>query len=290
MYQAKARGRNRYEFFDAELHASILDRLQLEGDLRVALENRQELVVHYQPIVNLQTDRLAGFEALVRWNHPRRGTISPAEFIPLAEETGMILALSEWLLTESVLQLRAWQALFPDETPLTMSMNVSSKPFLQDSFLEKVEQIITKQAVPKGSFIIEITESVLMDDAESAVRVMERLGALGVGIHIDDFGTGYSSLSYLHNFPVSALKIDRSFVSSLNARGDAREIIRTIIALARSLKLEVIAEGIEQDKQLSAIKAMDCNFGQGYLYSRPLAPHSVEEWMRSYRTAAAIDA
>ncbi|MDA8100675.1 MAG: EAL domain-containing protein [Nitrospiraceae bacterium] len=281
MYQAKTKGRARYEFFDADMLATILDRLQLEGDLRIAVEHHAGMMLHYQPIMAPRNSRLIGFEALVRWNHPKRGMIYPLEFIPLAEETGIIMPLSDWILEEAVKQLEAWQRLFPADPPLTMSMNISSRQFLQPGFVDKVRKVLKRHSIPDGSFAIEITESVLMEQSEAAVQTIEQLRDMHVQIHIDDFGTGYSSLSYLHNFPVNALKIDRSFIEKISGNNDNLEIIRAIMALAQSLNLEVIAEGVEKDHQLSVITDMDCKYCQGFFFSKPLSPEALEQWIRS---------
>jgi diguanylate cyclase (GGDEF)-like protein/PAS domain S-box-containing protein len=279
MYQAKARGRACFEFFDSRMHASILDRIQLEADMRLAVEKGNAFLLHYQPIMDLSANRLTGFEALLRWNHPRRGLIYPEDFIPLAEETGKILPLSEWVLKECTCQLREWQQKYPADPPLRMSMNVSSKQFLQPGFADRVSSVLQDNGLPRGSLVIEITESVLMEHTETVVSMMERLRAMGVHIHIDDFGTGYSSLSYLHTFPVSALKIDRSFIASMSGNSENQEIVKAIIGLAQNLNLDVIAEGIEQRHQLSTIKDLACKYYQGYLFSEPLAAAAMESWL-----------
>ncbi len=281
MYLAKTRGRSCFEFFDSTMHASILDRIQLEADLRMAVEQRDGFVLHYQPIMDLAANRLTGFEALVRWEHPGRGLVYPLDFIPIAEETGLILPLSEWILAEAVRQLRHWQQQYPADPPLKMSMNVSSKQFLQAGFVDKVDTVLRDAGLSRGSLALEITESVLMEHPETAVAMIERLRGMGVQIHIDDFGTGYSSLSYLHNFPVDALKIDRSFIAKMNANKDNQEIVKTIVSLAQNLNLDVIAEGVEQDQQLSTVRDLDCQYCQGFLFSRPLAPQAIESWISS---------
>lgn len=281
MYQAKTRGRSCFEFFDTRMHASILDRIQLEADLRLAVEHRAGFVLHYQPIMDLGANRLQGFEALVRWEHPHRGLIYPLDFIPLAEETGLILPLSEWILDETARQLKKWQLQYPVQPPLRMSMNVSSKQFLHSGFVDKVGVVLRDAGLDRGSLAIEITETVLMEHPETAVSMMEKLRDMGVQIHIDDFGTGYSSLSYLHNFPVDALKIDRSFISKMAASKDNQEIVKTIVSLAQNLNLDVIAEGVEQHHQLSTIKDLECQYCQGFLFSRPLAPAAIESWIRA---------
>ena len=281
MYQAKAKGGSRHEFFDTAMHASIIDRLQLEADLRIAVEHHAGFVLHFQPILDLKDQRLTGFEALVRWNHPTRGIVYPLEFIPLAEETGMIIPLSEWILREACGQLRRWQALYHSAVPLRMSINISSKVLLHKEFVTQMSTVLDAEGLQPGSIALEITENVLLEHTNIALETMTKLQAMGIRIHLDDFGTGYSSLSYLHNFPVNALKIDRSFIAKMTS-SENHEIVRTIIALAQSLNLEVIAEGVELDHQLGAIKDMHCQYGQGFLFSKPLDADAIEAWITSW--------
>ena len=280
MYQAKAHGGACYEIYDSRMHAGVIARLQLEADLRRAVD-RQEFVLHYQPIMDVQAHRLIGFEALIRWNHPRHGLIYPMEFIPLAEETGLIGPLGEWVLVEACDRLKLWQRHYPQDPPLTMSMNVSGKQFSRSVLAEVITRILRETGLPPDSLALEITESIIMVDIESAIETMGRLRAMGVHIHIDDFGTGYSSLSHLHRFPISALKIDRAFVGKLLANGENDAIITSIVTLAKSLNLEVIAEGIELDHQLSSIKGLRCRYGQGFLFSRAMDPAAVDIWIES---------
>jgi len=280
MYEAKSKGRSRHEFFDTKMHASIIDRLQLESDLRIAVEHQSGFLLHYQPIMDLKKHRLIGFEALVRWKHSTRGLIYPLEFISLAEETGLIFPLSNWIVQESCKQIAAWQIKYPENPELRMSVNISSKLLLQPGFAESIETNLIEHSLRPGSLAIEITESVIMEHPDRAVETMAKLQGMGVHVHIDDFGTGYSSLSYLHSFPVNALKIDRSFIAKMSANCDNQEIVKTIIALAQNLKLEVIAEGLEQDHQLSTIMGLECGFGQGFLFSKPLPPEALESWMQ----------
>jgi diguanylate cyclase (GGDEF)-like protein/PAS domain S-box-containing protein len=280
MYQAKARGGACYEIYDSRMHAGVIARLQLEADLRRAVD-RQEFVLHYQPIMDLQAHRLIGFEALIRWNHPRHGLIYPMEFIPLAEETGLIGPLGEWVLFEACRRLKVWQQRYPQDPPLTMSMNISGKQFSRSDLAEVITRILQETGLPPDSLALEITESMIMLDIDGAIETMGRLRTMGVHIHIDDFGTGYSSLSHLHRFPISALKIDRAFVGKLLASGENDAIITSIVTLARSLNLEVIAEGIELDHQLSSIKDLRCHYGQGFLFSRAMDPAAVDIWIES---------
>jgi diguanylate cyclase (GGDEF)-like protein len=267
MYHAKEKGKARYEIFDAVMHARAMARLQLENDLRRALE-RGELAVYYQPIVSIESHRIAGFEALARWHHPQRGFISPADFIPVAEETGLIVELGRWVLEESCRRMRAWHLLYPGEKPLTLSVNLSGKQFTQSNLIEQIKQVLAETEIDPRSLKLEITESVVMENEEIASAMLLQLRALGVQLSIDDFGTGYSSLSYLHRFPVNTLKIDRSFISRLGAGDENTEIVRTIMTLANNLGMDVVAEGVETDKHLLLLREMRCEYAQGYLFSK----------------------
>ena len=269
MYQAKAKGNSSYEIFDAKMYVSVVKRLQLEADLRRAIEHK-EFLLHYQPIIDLKKNMIIGFESLVRWNHPIRGFLYPTEFIPLAEDTGLIFPLGDWTLRESCRQLRAWQEEYPQDPPLTMSMNISSRQFSQPDLINTLTGIAKETGIDASSLAIEITESMIMENVEAAAAKMAQLREIGIHIHIDDFGTGYSSLSNLHRFPITALKIDRTFVSKLTANGENKEIIATIVSLAKSLNLEVIVEGIELVHQLSRIINLNCHYGQGFLFSEPM--------------------
>jgi diguanylate cyclase (GGDEF)-like protein/PAS domain S-box-containing protein len=280
MYEAKKRGSALSEIFDAGMYANILDRIQLESDLHGVLDHN-ELTMVYQPIIDLKTSRVAGFEALVRWNHPPRGMVYPMDFIPLAEETGLIFKIGEWILKEVCRELGELQKRFPSQPPLGMSVNISGKQFAQENLADMVIGVLRETGIAPESLAIEITETMLMDNLDTAVATMNRLRAMGVQIHIDDFGTGYSSLSYLHSLPIDALKIDRSFVNKLTANGDNQEIIQSILTLAKSLNFDVIAEGVELDHQLVQMKALECRFGQGFLISRPMKPEAIGAWVQS---------
>jgi diguanylate cyclase (GGDEF)-like protein len=268
MYRAKENGKARYEVFDHGMHARAVSRLQLESDLRHAIEQK-EFCVYYQPIVSLQTRRLAGFEALVRWNHPRRGLVLPADFIPVAEETGLIVPIGEWVLNEACAQVREWQINSPSHRSLSLSVNLSARQVAQPDLLDRIKEALETSKLNPHCLKLEITESVVMGNAEAAALMFKQLRSLGVQLSIDDFGTGYSSLSYLHRFPLNYLKIDRSFVMRLTTDND-NAIVRTISTLARNLGMEVIAEGIETDEQYQQLKKLGCEYGQGYLFSRPV--------------------
>jgi diguanylate cyclase (GGDEF)-like protein/PAS domain S-box-containing protein len=268
MYHAKALGKARYEEFDTAMHAQAMGLLQIENDLRKAVE-RGELRLYYQPFLSLRTGAIAGFEALVRWQHPQRGLVSPADFIRVAEETGLILPLGAWVLSEACRQLRAWDSRLPDEK-LVMSVNLSGKQFSQPDLGHEVGRVLQDTGVAPRRLKLEITESVLMEDPDAAAATLAALRAQGTQVCIDDFGTGYSSLSYLLRFPADTLKIDRSFVSHLSAGTQQWELVRTILTLARNLGMDVIAEGVENDDQLARLDALECDYVQGYHLSRPV--------------------
>ena len=268
MYRAKENGKARYELFDHGMHARAVSRLQLESDLRQAIEQK-EFSVYYQPIVCLQTGRLSGFEALVRWNHPRRGLVSPLDFIPVAEETGLIVPIGQWVLNEACKHIRECQMNSPSHRSLSLSVNLSARQVAQPDLLEQIKQALETSKLNPHCLKLEITESVVMENAEAAALMFKQLRSLGVQLSIDDFGTGYSSLSYLHRFPLNYLKIDRSFVMRLTTDND-NAIVRTISTLARNLGMEVIAEGIETEEQYQQLKMLGCEYGQGYLFSRPV--------------------
>ncbi len=289
MYRAKQLGKARYEVFDQAMHTRAMDRLETERDLRRAVE-RRELFLQYQPIVSLETGAVRGFEALVRWHHPERGVIPPAKFIPVAEETGMIIPIGIWVLGEACRQICRWQELYPAEEPLTMNVNLSGKQFMQHDLLEQIEAVLRQTGLDPRSLKLEITESVVMENIETATRTLERLRALGVELSIDDFGTGYSSLSYLQRFPVSTLKIDRSFVSRMTESEGTAEIVRTIMKLAQNLGMGVVAEGVETERQREQLQTLECEFGQGYYFSKPMDDAAAEELLRSCLTEAGLEA
>ncbi|UBF29234.1 EAL domain-containing protein [Kovacikia minuta CCNUW1] len=270
MYRAKALGRGRYEIFTQEMHEHAVSLLQLETDLRRAIE-RQEFRVFYQPVMELRTNKITGFEALIRWQHPERGLVSPAEFVPIAEETGLILPIGRWVLYEACSQMKQWQQQYPSNPPLSISVNLSRKQFSQPDLVHQVERILQETGLEPGYLKLEITESAIMEDANSATEMMQQLKTLGIQLVMDDFGTGYSSLSHLHLFPIDTLKIDRSFVHKADTDLEKVEIIRTVISLAWNLGIDVVAEGIETKRQMSQLKLLKCDLAQGYLFSKPLS-------------------
>jgi diguanylate cyclase (GGDEF)-like protein/PAS domain S-box-containing protein len=269
MYQAKARGKGCYVVFDQEMYASATRLLRLASDLRRAAE-RGEIAVHYQVIQSLDTNEICGFEALVRWNHPLYGVLMPSDFIPLAEENGLIGQIDSWTLTEACRQMRAWQNSNQLCSDFKISVNVSTRQFAQTGLIENVRRVLDETGLHPENLQLEITESAMAKNLKNTAHVLNELNRIGVTIALDDFGTGYSSLSYLHEFPISILKIDRSFVSRMSKEPDGAEIVRAIVALARSLQMKVIAEGIETAEQLEALRDIGCGFGQGYLFSHPV--------------------
>jgi diguanylate cyclase (GGDEF)-like protein len=278
MYRAKAQGKACYEVFDKGMHARAVYLLQMENDLRRALD-REELRVYYQPIVSLENGQLAGFEALIRWQHPDRGFINPVDFIPLAEDTGMIAPIGLWILKKACQQLSQWQWQSHANRSLFMSVNLSGKQLSENDLVDQIGDILKETHVDPRHLKLEITESVVMENAEQAARLLKRLKALGVQLSIDDFGTGYSSLGYLHRFPVDTLKIDRSFVGRIGEAAENIEIVRTIVSLADNIGMDVVAEGVETLGQLAQLRKLKCQYGQGYLFSRPVDAASIDTWI-----------
>jgi len=269
MYHAKSNGRACFEFFNEGLRKQVVSRFEIEAGLRKAIDTMQ-LVVHYQPIVSAFDSRLTGFEALIRWNHPERGLIPPGEFIPIAEDSDLIVLLGRWVLVEACRQLVDWQKSFAPGPPLTISVNVSARQMSDIRLLEDVEFALTESGLNPELLALEVTESSIMGNTEQTVAVLDRLKMMGVGLQIDDFGTGYSSLSRLQRLPFTSLKIDRSFVHELSKDRGSLSILSAITQLAHSLRLEVIAEGVETEEQLHTLRELGCDYIQGYLFSRPL--------------------
>jgi diguanylate cyclase (GGDEF)-like protein/PAS domain S-box-containing protein len=269
MYRAKESGKARFEIFDQAMHVRNVNLLQLESDLRRAVK-RDEFEVYYQPVVALEKGEVKEFEALIRWRHPRRGLISPSEFITIAEETGLIIQLGEWILIEACRQTAEWQKRFPDFGELSVSVNLSAKQLTHPLLTARVREILEQSELDARYLKLEVTESTVMENAETALGVLQELRALGVSLSTDDFGTGYSSLSYLHRFPFQRLKIDRSFVSEMDKNIKSEAIVRSILMLGQNLEIETVAEGIENEEQLWQLRSLGCPFGQGYLFSPPV--------------------
>lgn len=287
MYRAKAQGKARYEVFNSDMHLEVLKRLHLESDLRKALEH-QQFILHYQPIVALTSGKLVGFEALVRWQHPLRGLISPTDFIPIAEETGLILTIGLWVLRTACRQVKVWQTQVPSAASLKMSVNLSAQQLREPGLIEQVDQVLAETWLDGSSLTLEITESMLIENTETVIRLLDQLRSRAIQINIDDFGTGYSSLSYLHRFPIHALKIDRSFVHSL-ADQTHPNIAEIIIMLTHQLGLTAIAEGIETETQLYRLRALGCELAQGYLLSEPLTAQAAEQLLLTKATVQSLN-
>ena len=279
MYRAKVNGKGRFEVFDSGMRSGVESPMQLELDLRRAHEQK-EFVLHYQPIVSLDDESVIGFEALVRWKHFSRGMIPPNDFIPVAEETGLILPIGQWILQEACRQMREWQEKYPLSKLLTISVNLSARQLEQQDLSKQIADILHESRLDPKLLRLEITESVIMHNADQAILTVNELREMGVRVSIDDFGTGYSSLGYLHRFPVDTLKVDRSFINRIGNEGENAEIVQTIIDLASNLDMEVVAEGVETIEQLDFLKKSNCKYGQGYYYSKPLDHRSVSEMLR----------
>ena len=269
MYAAKRRGKGSYEMFEPEMQRAASERLKLKADLQSAVD-QEEFVLHYQPIVRLESGRLKGVEALIRWELPDGGLVSPLRFIPLAEETGLIVPMGQWVLGEACRALAGWRAEYPEAAPETVAVNISPVHFLHPDLVDEIRDALQRNELAPSSLTLEITESVLVQDSRAVIDRLDALKALGVGLAIDDFGTGYSSLAYLRDFPIDQLKVDKSFIDSVALGPDESALARAVIELGRTLNLKVVAEGVEDHDQASALRALGCDFAQGYLYSRPL--------------------
>jgi EAL domain-containing protein (putative c-di-GMP-specific phosphodiesterase class I) len=275
MYRAKAMGRNSFAVFDEEMHARVVATLKLETDLRRAIA-RNEFATYYQPIVSITEGRITGFEVLVRWNHPERGLLAPAEFIQVAEEMGAIIQIDRWVAEEACSQLRSWQNTYRHNPPLTVSVNISGTQFMQPDLVTQIDHILRKTGLYGRSLTVEVTESVLMENAQYASEMLDQLRALDINISIDDFGTGYSSLAYLRRFQIDTLKIDYSFVSRMLADEESEQIVRTITTLAGNLGKQTVAEGVETRSQFEALEKLRVDRVQGFFVSPPLTAERAE--------------
>src|SRR5581483_3916955 len=268
MYYAKTRGKARYAVFDESMRSRAVARMELESDLRKAIEE-QQFILYYQPEVSLKTGEVVGYEALVRWKHPQRGMVMPGEFLPVAEETGLIVPIGRWVLREACRQMAEWHRTIPRMKSLAISVNTSSRELADPELIPTISRVLQETGLEPASLRIEITESSIMENREQTYSTLQRLRELGVSLEIDDFGTGYSSLSRLHEYPFSTVKIDRSFIKDLETESDSLHLVETILRLADGLGLHVVAEGIESKEQLARLNSLGCGYGQGYYFARP---------------------
>jgi diguanylate cyclase (GGDEF)-like protein/PAS domain S-box-containing protein len=282
MYEAKMLGKANYAIFNTEMRRQAINRLSMENDLHHALV-RGELNLYFQPIVSLKDNMLAGFESLLRWDHPQKGIILPEEFIPIAEETGLILDIGYWVLRKSCSLVKKWQDQFTEYQDLFININISQKQFNQPEFVHKLRKVLKETWLNPGCVNLEITENVLMENAESMIEILNKIRGLGVGLHVDDFGTGYSSLSYLQQFPIDTLKIDYSFINRIGTNGDRAEIVKTILVLARELGVDSIAEGIETENQMIQLRQLDCHYGQGFYFGKPMQADKIPTFLKKHR-------
>jgi EAL domain-containing protein (putative c-di-GMP-specific phosphodiesterase class I) len=285
MYMAKESGKNRYQIFEPAMHDTALKRLELKADLQRALDN-SEFILHYQPVIELDTGEMSGVEALLRWNHPQRGIVPPLDFIPLAEETGLIVQIGRWVLQEATMQGRALQERYPTNPPLHMAVNLSARQLQRPEIVTEVAEALVESGLDAESLVLEITESVMMADVELSLQRLTELKDVGVKLAVDDFGTGYSSLNYIQQFPVDILKVDKSFVDAFNTDSRKSALTATIIKLAEDLELRPVAEGIERADQLERLQALHCDLGQGFYFAKPMPMDGIDELLTT-RTALA---
>jgi len=279
MYRAKEHGRGRFELFDPAMHTAAMERLRMEMDLRRAVE-RDQLVLHYQPVVSLTTGGVVAVEALIRWKHPERGLIPPLDFIPIAERTGLIGEIGKWVLARACEQLKAWEREFGYDAPQSVWINVSPKQFAQQDLVDQVGRLFDSLSFEPRRIKFEITESIMLENIDLAMRTLGELRRLGVQVFMDDFGTGYSSLTYLGRLPLDGIKVDRSFVSQMGNDVRQAQLVSTIISLIRNLGLEPIAEGVETDQQAKLLREMGCAFAQGFVFCRPVPAREIDVLLR----------
>ena len=278
LHRAKTAGKGRYELFKETMRENVRNNLALETDLRQAIEN-QELVLNFEPIIDLTNGNVISLEALLRWENKERGKLFPGKFIPLAEETGLIVPIGDWVLREACKLMKNWHDTNPDARNVAISVNLSTKQFIQNDLVTKVENILADTGFNPKSLQLEITESVIIENESQVITALEKFKGMGIKIYLDDFGTGYSSLVYLHKLPINAIKIDRSFISGQGEMLNGLEIVRTIIHLANDLHLETIAEGVETSEQLTLLRGMGCDFVQGFLFTDTMSPSATQEFL-----------
>jgi EAL domain-containing protein (putative c-di-GMP-specific phosphodiesterase class I) len=288
MHRARAQ-EGGYALFDPEMHADAIRRIEVESELRTALEKSQ-FILHYQPTIDLQTGRLTGVEALVRWQHPRRGLVPPMEFIPLAEESGLIVPLGQWTIREACRQVRLWQQEIPAGEPLALNVNLSARQLRHPNIVRDIADALDDTGMLPNRLVLEITESVLMVDTAATLNRLFQLKSLGVRLAIDDFGTGYSSFAYLRRFPVDILKIDKSFVDGVATEPTSSALVDAMIRIGKTLRLETVAEGVERVDQADRLRMLNCDIGQGYLFSRPLPSDAVTSLLRERAAKAVAEA
>jgi diguanylate cyclase (GGDEF)-like protein len=286
MYMAKERGKNRYQMFEPAMHETALRRLELKADMQRALEH-DEFILHYQPVIELESGRISGVEALIRWIHPERGLIPPLDFIPLAEETGLIVPIGRWVMQEACRYAAKLHERFPTEPRIHMAVNLSAKQLARAEIIDDIRAILSETGVDASTLILEITESVMMADMELSIARLTELKRLGVLIAIDDFGTGYSSLNYVRRFPVDILKVDKSFIDGVSEDGESSALTAAVIELAGILNLKPVAEGIERVDQLERLLELHCALGQGFYFAKPLETGNLEEMLDERRTMEA---
>ncbi|RPI27827.1 MAG: EAL domain-containing protein [Acidobacteria bacterium] len=290
MYRAKMRGKGSYELFNGEMLCNTRGVLQMENDLRNALR-RREFVLHYQPIIYLQTGKIAGFEALIRWNHPERGLLAPGQFLAVAEDADLLVPIGWQTLEEGCGQLQRWRKGYPGHKNLGVAVNLSAKQFSCPDLVEKLDKILAESGLDPAYLKLEITEGIVMQSVDSSLRILGQLREKGIHLHLDDFGTGYSALSYLHQFPVSTLKTDRSFITRRGSKKENRAVLQAVVQMASDLGMDVVVEGVETPEQFAEVMAMDCKYGQGYLFSRPVDPATAERLLaedKDLRPAACL--
>ena len=286
LYRAKGQGGGCQAIFDQTMHERAVALWQMATQAQFAVE-REELSLHYQPVINIETGQVVAVEALIRWNHPYYGSISPGEFIPVMEETGVITLIGQWVLQEACQQVRQWHQQLSTSRPIKINVNLSARQLAQSDLAQQVSSVLAQTGLPESLLWLEITETAIMQNSQQGLRVLEQLKSIGVGLCIDDFGIGYSSLSRLQQLPIDLLKVDRSFVQHIGPRGENTEIVRTIIDLAKNLKMDIVAEGVETEEQLAGLRSLGCHKIQGFYFARPMTPEATFQFIKNRNQANA---